>query len=126
MNQVKGELRDGYWAETDEASITWCGTYVDGKRTGLWTAEKPTGETKTMHYVAGQVQGHVYHFRANGSLEWDLEYLDGQIHGRARFYALDGTRLATYLYIHEKMHGTEEYQIHPETPPRAVTFLPKF
>ena len=88
---VNGE-REGAWQLQDENNYRelklWHGNYKAGREVGKWQAFSANGHLlgQMQYDQQGRIQGKVYSFNEDGSLNSIDEYADNQRHGRWVYY----------------------------------------
>ena len=95
----QGELvftGEGIWARET-------GSFLDGRRHGMWTIRDSEGFFFRGPYVGGKMTGHWF-LRLAEESEYEGPFVDGKMHGHFVFRYSDGT-VSEVSYVNDEMHG---------------------
>jgi antitoxin component YwqK of YwqJK toxin-antitoxin module len=106
----KNGLLDGEYSEVyDDGTVKLKGKYINGKKDGVWTNNKPNGSPHpTEEYKNGEVIKRITYF-TDGKTEMERNFdADGKQHGAEKKYDWEDGALKSELnYVHGKQVGKQ-------------------
>ena len=103
------------------------GTYMNGKKHGLWTENYTTGElaTSTM-WSNGKRNGKNFVWYVDGTIAIESTYVNDQLHGERKGFSCEkwGCNMILYeCYLNGKMNGTFIYYSNDGLPITLINYV---
>ena len=100
------------------------GTFIDGKRQGLWTQYFKCGKkANEINYSNDERDGECRFYYVNGNLSERSEYTDGMMDGFSTTYFKNGNVKSEGWYVDDELQGTWNYYFFNKTLSRKAFYM---